>query len=214
MGRARGCVFARRTGETWPGRCLAGGLTALVSGEEEERGGVGGLSRTQISVQARGLGGSRRRGRRAFSRRTLPSFLLSFPIQLPLGRGRKGKKSQDQGCGSCPSGSPRLQAVWGRCRQQWGGGREGGGMTVTLGFPVGLRQRSWSHFLLGHTAGSIPLATVFTETLVMLFLLEDKVAESPPKHSKPLGIPTDPRDGVPTAVARSLSPYEPPSDAD
>lgn len=45
---------------------------------------------------------------------------------------------------------------------QWQGGPE----RIPIGFPVDLMQKSWSWLLLGYRAGSKPLATSFTETLL------------------------------------------------
>lgn len=86
-------TLPRGTGGKQPGRSLAEGLSAVVCGEEEEQGGAGGASLNGVSVHGEGAGRVQAEGPCAFPRHALPSFLLSFPTQFPLGMALKGEDS-------------------------------------------------------------------------------------------------------------------------
>lgn len=117
----------------------------MVSGENEEPGGVGGASLTEVSVQGQGAGRVQAKGKTRFPQ-TRPSFFSAFLSNtIPF---RNGLEGDQLGPGLCAFSFwlPQTSAcvTWPQARVGW---------TVTSGVPVTLRQRSWSHLLLDTQPG-------------------------------------------------------------
>lgn len=102
------------------GQGLAQGLSAVVSGEEEEWGGVGGASLTQVFVQGQGAGRVQAEGKMRFPEMR-PSFFSAFLSNaIPFRNGLEGEEQLGPGLCEFSCWLPRARPVWPGCRQ-WAG---------------------------------------------------------------------------------------------